>query len=360
MFCKQCGNMLADGALFCTKCGAPQNGMASAPIQNIEDDDDRTVGIYSSQQKRVAPVSSLSQAAAQHYQAPAQSAQQVIEEDMTVGPSFHRPPQQRPAQPAYQPPAQQKPVQTQPNYNPNMGAKSSNDVGFGEAIKLFFTNYANFSGRASKSEFWWAFLFNVIISLVSGLIPILGALVGLAMIVPGISLCVRRLHDIGKPGTYWFMGLIPVAGGIILLIQFLKDSVGDNQWGPGPAAIQGAGYVSNAPGNQNMYAKKPVTEQDFYQMAQNHQPVNVHTPDAKYMMDSALGKIIPTYTGAENLVGAIMLCDPQTVKGNIAAADTDTLLVIFKALDFYIGQSGDAELLNIVKQSVLEALKTRF
>lgn len=105
-------------------------------------------------------------------------------------------------------------------------------VGFVDAIKLFFKNYTNFTGRATKSEFWWAFLFQVVVGLVTGWIPVVGWLVSLAILIPGISICVRRLHDIGKPWPWILMGFIPIAGTIILIVYFVKDSDGDNQWGP--------------------------------------------------------------------------------------------------------------------------------
>ena len=101
---------------------------------------------------------------------------------------------------------------------------------------MFFKNYANFQGRASKSEYWWVFLFNIIVSFTVGLIPVLGSIISLALFIPGLSLFIRRLHDTGKAWPYIFMGLIPIAGAIILIIQLVKDSEGDNQWGPGPVA----------------------------------------------------------------------------------------------------------------------------
>lgn len=111
---------------------------------------------------------------------------------------------------------------------------SPKKVGFGEAIKLFFTNYANFSGRSTVSEYWWAYLFNMLISIVLSIIPILGLIASLALIIPGLSLSVRRLHDTGKSWTYLFMALIPIAGPIILLVQYCSGSDADNQWGPAP------------------------------------------------------------------------------------------------------------------------------
>ena len=352
MYCKQCGSELKDGAMFCTNCGANQNVAAAAPAQNAEPDLEKTVGVFDAmpgvQQAQPVVEAPIQQPVAEPSVQPAQQ------------PVYQAPVQQQPAQPVYQ-----APVQHQDAYNPNAGEAHNGEVGFIKAISLFFKNYVNFRGRASKSEYWWAFLFNVImffpLGLISSAVPPLGGLCSIVLMIPGIALAVRRLHDTGKSGAYWFMGLIPIAGGIILLIQFLKDSEGDNQWGPGPvAAVYGSGQFVNTPVNNGAPAQTVVTDNDIYAMAQNHEPVNVNTPDAKSMMDSALGRIVPTYTGIENLAGAMMLCDPQSIKANIAATDTDTLIVIFKALGFYIGQGGDANVLGMVQQNVLATLKTRF
>ena len=134
-------------------------------------------------------------------------------------------------------------------------------IGFGEAVKLFFKNYVNFSGRATRSEYWWVYLFNNIVYMVLGIlfaisggsslaaydaygdmsIAYMGAgaifyilmmLYGLAVLLPSLSLMVRRLHDIGKSGTYILMGLIPVVGYIFILVYMLTGSAPDNQYGP--------------------------------------------------------------------------------------------------------------------------------
>ena len=101
-----------------------------------------------------------------------------------------------------------------------------NSVSFGKAIQLFFENYVNFTGRASKREYWWGFLFTFLMSF-----TIIG---GIACYIGMLSLTIRRLHDIGKSWSRILMGLIPYAGFIILIVYYCKDSVGDNQWGPGP------------------------------------------------------------------------------------------------------------------------------
>ena len=110
-------------------------------------------------------------------------------------------------------------------------AADGGKVGFVEAIKLLFKNYANFTGRATRSEFWWAFLFLCIVNLVASYIPVVGGLISLALFIPNLSLNIRRLHDIGKSWAWILMGLIPFAGFIILIVYYCKESDGDNQWG---------------------------------------------------------------------------------------------------------------------------------
>ena len=113
----------------------------------------------------------------------------------------------------------------------------------GKALKV---NYCNFSGRASRSEFWWFQLFAFIIGIVveiafcwdQNVMSIACGLVGLALLLPSLGLCVRRLHDIGKCGWWIFLSLIPVIGGIILLIWYCKDSqMETNEYGPVPNLV---------------------------------------------------------------------------------------------------------------------------
>lgn len=346
MFCKQCGSQLKDGAVFCTNCGAQQG--PAQPAQEVEQDLEKTVGAFTE---------------LPNFQQTPPAQEPIVETPVAPvqEPSYREPAQpqtvvQQSVQPVYQ-----NPVQPQNAYVPTAGTPHNGKVGFGKAVSLFFKNYVNFSGRASKSEYWWVFLFNMLLffplGAISAAVPPLGGLCSIALMIPGISLAVRRLHDVGKAGGWWFIGLAPF-GGIYLLILFLKDSDGDNQYGPGPNSTNG--QFVNAPVNNGYAAQRVIADNDIYAMAQNHEPVNVNTPEAKRMMDSALSRIVPTYTGIENLAGAMMLCDPQTIKASIAATDTDTLIVIFKALGFYIGQGADANILGMVQQNVLATLKTRF
>lgn len=92
------------------------------------------------------------------------------------------------------------------------------------AYKDMWSNYANFSGRTSVAGYWWAFLANVIVGTLIGFIPFVGFIYGLAAIVPGIALTVRRLNDTGKSWTWILISLIPLVGGIILIVMLCKPS----------------------------------------------------------------------------------------------------------------------------------------
>lgn len=109
-----------------------------------------------------------------------------------------------------------------------------------EACKLFFARFTDFSGRSRRSEYWWAYLF--ISTILGGIVTaILGELAWiwtLIILVPGFAISVRRLHDVGKSGWFLLWNLLPLIGQIIVLIQFLKDSAPDNQWGPNPKAYR--------------------------------------------------------------------------------------------------------------------------
>lgn len=120
-------------------------------------------------------------------------------------------------------------------------------VTFGEAVnKALARNYCNFNGRASRSEYWWYVLFTAILGMAIGFIlGIFGAgtsvvsaiqgVVSLALLLPGLGLSVRRLHDISKSGWWIFIALIPLAGAILLLVWFCKPSdPGSNEYGPEP------------------------------------------------------------------------------------------------------------------------------
>ncbi|MBR4473115.1 MAG: DUF805 domain-containing protein [Oscillospiraceae bacterium] len=104
--------------------------------------------------------------------------------------------------------------------------------------------YADFSGRARRAEYWSFALSAGVISAIlnalgrngnGGFFSILAYLFSLAILIPSLAVAWRRLHDIGKKGTWYFIGLIPVVGWILLIVWFCRDSEpGDNEFGPNP------------------------------------------------------------------------------------------------------------------------------
>ena len=107
--------------------------------------------------------------------------------------------------------------------------------------------YAVFTGRARRKEYWMFVLFNLIIAIVLGVIDnmmhtvtssgigLLGGLYALAVLLPGIGVSIRRLHDTGKSGWWMLLVFLPLVGGLILLILMVFDSQpGENQYGPNP------------------------------------------------------------------------------------------------------------------------------
>lgn len=118
-------------------------------------------------------------------------------------------------------------------YTQTREAKPS--VSFLEASKLYFVNYVNFKTRSRRSEYWWATLMTCLLGFLCGLIlPDATGILSLVFVIPSLSLCVRRLHDIGKSGWWYLLNCIPLVGSIILLVWYCQDSGPDNQWGPNP------------------------------------------------------------------------------------------------------------------------------
>lgn len=105
--------------------------------------------------------------------------------------------------------------------------------------------YAVFTGRASRAEYWYFVLFNVIISIVLGIIDgmlsggqgsnTLGSLYSLAVFIPGIAVGVRRMHDINKSGWMLLVSLIPIVGWIwAIVLLATKGDTSKNQYGEVP------------------------------------------------------------------------------------------------------------------------------
>jgi uncharacterized membrane protein YhaH (DUF805 family) len=127
---------------------------------------------------------------------------------------------------------------------------------FGQAVKTCFSKYVTFSGRAARSEFWWWALFVFVTNMVLSWIdialfgttevapgsfsgstdtPILSGIFGLAVLLPGLAVAVRRLHDRDKSGWWILIWLIPIVGWIILIVWYATEGTrGANRFGPDP------------------------------------------------------------------------------------------------------------------------------
>jgi uncharacterized membrane protein YhaH (DUF805 family) len=108
--------------------------------------------------------------------------------------------------------------------------------------------YAVFSGRSRRMEYWYFVLFNIIVSIVLGVIDgllgtsgsyagagLLSGIYGLAVLIPSLAVTVRRLHDTDRTGWWILIALVPLIGVIVLLVfALLEGTPGDNQYGPNP------------------------------------------------------------------------------------------------------------------------------
>lgn len=105
-----------------------------------------------------------------------------------------------------------------------------NAMSFGRAIEHVLTNYANFNGRARRSEFWYFMLFYWLVVLcfapltaIPGL-ALLEMAFMLGMTIPSVAVCWRRLHDTGRSGAWWLLILLPLVGTVMLVIWLTQDS----------------------------------------------------------------------------------------------------------------------------------------
>jgi uncharacterized membrane protein YhaH (DUF805 family) len=129
---------------------------------------------------------------------------------------------------------------------------------FGESIKTCFAKFATWQGRASRSEYWFFILYSFIVQIAAMVVDnVLGTtfsitdpgtgeaismgygwiyiLAALANFLPGLAVLVRRLHDTGRSGWWYWIALVPLIGAILLLVWFCsRGTQGANQYGPDP------------------------------------------------------------------------------------------------------------------------------
>lgn len=131
-------------------------------------------------------------------------------------------------------------------------------MSFGRAIEHVFTNYANFNGRARRSEYWYFMLFYCLVVLCFVPLTILPGLAFLeaafmlGMAIPSVAVCWRRLHDTGRSGAWWLLVWLPIVGAVMLVIWLAQDSQpGPNTYGPNPKGSLGTSYS----GGQNVQGR---------------------------------------------------------------------------------------------------------
>ena len=104
-------------------------------------------------------------------------------------------------------------------------------MNFGQAISSCLSKYAMFSGRASRPDFWWFFLFQILISLAASMLgETINSLVALGLLLPALAVGTRRLHDIGRSG-WWQLLMLTVIGFLVLIYWWVQPAVeGDNTY----------------------------------------------------------------------------------------------------------------------------------
>jgi uncharacterized membrane protein YhaH (DUF805 family) len=118
---------------------------------------------------------------------------------------------------------------------------------FPDAVRTCLNKYADLTGRATRSEFWWFFLFLWLVLVVAditdsvlgthfGPVGLIEILAFLALVLPLAAVGGRRLHDTSKSAWWLLVYLVPFVGAVVLLIFFVQDSRDDNKYGPSPRA----------------------------------------------------------------------------------------------------------------------------
>ena len=109
-------------------------------------------------------------------------------------------------------------------------------MNFLESIQTCYKKFFDFSGRASKSEYWWFQLYNAIIYVLTfvfqGDLSLLFSIVVIANIIPTYAAAVRRIHDSDKSGWMVLIAVIPLIGLYVIVLLLQDGSKGKNRFGP--------------------------------------------------------------------------------------------------------------------------------
>ncbi|WP_422769320.1 DUF805 domain-containing protein [Plantactinospora sp. WMMC1484] len=133
-------------------------------------------------------------------------------------------------------------------------------MSFTAAVRSVLSQYVGFSGRARRAEYWWFFLFSLLVGIVTSILDsalgtdfegssasggLLNLIASLALLLPSLAVAVRRLHDTDRSGWWILIGLIPLVGAIVLLVFFVLDGTpGPNRFGPSPKHTAAPGWAT--------------------------------------------------------------------------------------------------------------------
>lgn len=117
-----------------------------------------------------------------------------------------------------------------PPAGPNRFGDVSRPMEFVEAIRAYFSNYAKFEGRASRSEFWWAILFVFLGGIVTSFLPFVNIAWSFATLIPSISLSARRLHDINRSGWLQLLSMLFPIGTIAVIVWYCQLPKQTEDW----------------------------------------------------------------------------------------------------------------------------------
>lgn len=110
--------------------------------------------------------------------------------------------------------------------------------------------YADFTGRATRQQYWMFYLFYMIIYIALLFVDaaigtvFISAIFSLVLLIPSLSIAARRLHDTSRSGWWQLILIIPFIGAIVLIIFLAQASHDDNEYGPGPNSGSGSGSES--------------------------------------------------------------------------------------------------------------------
>ncbi|HEX7865745.1 MAG TPA: DUF805 domain-containing protein [Variovorax sp.] len=108
---------------------------------------------------------------------------------------------------------------------------------FQTAVKTCLSKYTDFTGRASRSEFWWFVLAQLVVLIVASLIHrFLYGIAALALLLPALAVGARRLHDIGKSGWFLLLALIPLVNLVLIYFYVQPTQPESNNYGEPPTA----------------------------------------------------------------------------------------------------------------------------